>query len=194
MVSSSKKENILRLRSEGKSFNEIHRLLKCSKSYISTLCKEHNLSDIGLSNYKELNSVEIEELKEFYKTHTKKETSMKFGVSETTVTKYKECKRVILTDDEKIESNYVYVKTFRKKNKERAVEYKGGKCLVCGYSKCITALEFHHLDPAQKDFSISANSNKAWYKIENELDKCILVCANCHREVHDGLIKIEDYM
>jgi len=74
----------------------------------------------------------------------------------------------------------------REKLKEKAVEYKGSCCEKCGYSKCISALEFHHLDPAQKDFGISAYGHTyAWKKIKLELDKCILICANCHREAHD---------
>ena len=51
--------------------------------------------------------------------------------------------------------------------------------------KCNSALEFHHVDPKQKDFHISKNMNKSWYKIKNEIEKCILVCANCHRELHE---------
>jgi len=68
------------------------------------------------------------------------------------------------------------------------VEYKGGKCQVegCGYNKYIGALEFHHLDPTQKDFSISdVKGYKFTKKITEELDKCILVCSNCHREIHE---------
>lgn len=69
--------------------------------------------------------------------------------------------------------------------KEKAVEYKGGKCSKCGYNKCIDALEFHHLDPLQKEFSIGQNGYaNSWKHIQKELDKCIMVCANCHREIH----------
>lgn len=69
--------------------------------------------------------------------------------------------------------------------KKWALEYKGNHCELCGYNKCIDALEFHHLDPNQKDFSISDRDIKLdWEKIKNELDKCILICANCHRELH----------
>ena len=71
-----------------------------------------------------------------------------------------------------------------------AIEYKGGKCVVCGYNRSVTAMEFHHLDPTQKDFGISSNSNRAWEKIRIELDKCVLVCSNCHREIHEGIIEI----
>lgn len=76
----------------------------------------------------------------------------------------------------------------RNKLKVLAVEYKGGKCQKCGYNKCIAALEFHHLDPTQKEFSIGNKGyTRSWDKIQQELDKCILVCANCHREIHTGV-------
>lgn len=76
----------------------------------------------------------------------------------------------------------------RRKLKVMAVEYKGGKCEKCGYNRCIGALEFHHIDPTQKDFAISTTgSTRAWSKIQTELDKCILVCSNCHREIHEEL-------
>ena len=69
--------------------------------------------------------------------------------------------------------------------KIKAVEYKGGKCEICGYDKNYAVLEFHHLDPSQKDFGISQNGNtRSWEEIKTELDKCIMVCANCHRELH----------
>lgn len=73
----------------------------------------------------------------------------------------------------------------REKIKEMAIDYKGGKCSICGYNKCSDALEFHHLDPSQKDFGIGSKGyTRAWDKVKEELDKCILVCANCHREIH----------
>jgi hypothetical protein len=68
--------------------------------------------------------------------------------------------------------------------KERAVEYLGGKCIDCGYNKCLQALEFDHVDPMQKEFTISGGHCFSWEKIKNELDKCVLRCANCHRERH----------
>lgn len=73
----------------------------------------------------------------------------------------------------------------RKIIKKWAVEEKGGKCSICGYNKCIEALEFHHLDPTQKDFILSdRNLILSWKEIKKELEKCILVCSNCHREIH----------
>jgi len=71
----------------------------------------------------------------------------------------------------------------RKALRMKAIMYKGGKCSVCGYKKCISALDFHHL--AGKGFGLSANGlTRSWEKTRIELDKCILVCANCHREIH----------
>lgn len=68
--------------------------------------------------------------------------------------------------------------------KERAVAYKGGSCQRCGYSRNRCALQFHHLDPSQKDFQIGGHHGRSWDILKLELDKCILVCANCHSEIH----------
>lgn len=73
----------------------------------------------------------------------------------------------------------------RYKVKEMAIAYRGGKCEKCGYNKCNGALEFHHLDPSKKDFAIGNKGyTRSWEKIREELDKCIMLCANCHRELH----------
>lgn len=85
--------------------------------------------------------------------------------------------------------NYKYVKNSRERLKKRAIYVMGDKCQICGYSKCNTALEFHHIDPHQKEFSLSTNANLGWEKVCNELMKCTLVCANCHREIEAGLIE-----
>jgi len=83
------------------------------------------------------------------------------------------------------------VKMRRKKLRQMAVEYKGGQCNFCGYSKCPDALDFHHCDPKQKDFGLSARGlTRSWERIKKELDKCVLVCANCHREVHAGILQL----
>ena len=189
-METSLKEKIIKLRKEGKSYGEIKKYLGCSSGYIAEICKSIGMNNIGLDSSKKLTDDEIKELKEYYKTHTKKETALKFKVSETTVTKYKECKREELTEEERKIKNYQHVKYFRNRTKERAVEYKGGKCLICGYNRCINAFDFHHLDPKEKDFAISGNCNRAWEKVKSELDKCVMLCSNCHREVHAGLVKL----
>lgn len=76
----------------------------------------------------------------------------------------------------------------QRETKKWAVEYKGGKCEDCGYDKCQSALEFHHLDPTQKDFMISRakyySDEESRVSIARELDKCAILCSNCHRERH----------
>lgn len=79
----------------------------------------------------------------------------------------------------------------RKLIKKLAIEYKGGKCQICGYNKCERALEFHHKNPDEKSFGLGAKGlTRSWEKTKIELDKCVLLCANCHREVEAGLIAV----
>lgn len=73
----------------------------------------------------------------------------------------------------------------RRKMKQMSVDYLGGKCNRCGYNKCIDALDFHHINPKEKDFNFSENGHcRSWERVKKELDKCELLCANCHREEH----------
>lgn len=85
------------------------------------------------------------------------------------------------------------VKKRRKKVREMAVSFKGGKCQRCGYDRCKDSLEFHHLVSDEKSFGISAKGyTRSWAAIEEELKKCIMLCANCHREWHAGVIDESD--
>lgn len=90
----------------------------------------------------------------------------------------------------KTKCNSCLVNVRRFELKKRMILYKGGKCIICGYNKCESALDFHHIDPKGKDFIISGNHSKGWYVLVKELDKCVLICCRCHREVHDGVTKI----
>jgi hypothetical protein len=93
--------------------------------------------------------------------------------------------------DEDLRRAYMAMKvtTFHRKMKLKAIEYKGGKCQVCGYAKSAASLTFHHRDPSQKDFAISGRV-VGWSKMQPELDKCDLLCANCHSEEHERLSEI----
>lgn len=72
--------------------------------------------------------------------------------------------------------------------KERCIQYKGGACLKCGYNRYSGAMDFHHRDPTKKDFGLSRRRSCTWTEeIQRELDKCDLLCANCHRETHAEL-------
>lgn len=72
----------------------------------------------------------------------------------------------------------------RARFKQRVLDYLGGSCKNCGYDKCAAALHPHHLDPAQKRFSIGGAKCRKWSEVQKELDKCTLLCANCHAEEH----------
>jgi hypothetical protein len=74
----------------------------------------------------------------------------------------------------------------RKELRDRAVHYLGGSCRICGYDKCASAFDFHHVEVWRKEFTIS-DGMTSWERIEPELKKVVLLCARCHREVHDGL-------
>ena len=72
--------------------------------------------------------------------------------------------------------------------KKALVEYKGGQCSICGYNKNIAVLSFHHINDEnnQKEYDISIRMGNrcSLETLKKEADKCILVCENCHREIH----------
>ncbi len=74
--------------------------------------------------------------------------------------------------------------------RKMAIEQKGGKCEICGYSKYVGALELHHIY-GKKEFGISDKGyTRSWEKVREEIRKCVLLCANCHREVGGGLVSL----
>ncbi len=79
----------------------------------------------------------------------------------------------------------------KSEQKQRAITFAGGCCQLCGYDTYNGALEFHHLDPSEKDFQVNQRL-RSWENIKKEIGKCILLCANCHREVHAGLRSVND--
>jgi hypothetical protein len=70
--------------------------------------------------------------------------------------------------------------------KQRLVALFGGRCAVCGYSRCLPGLSFHHKDPSQKQFPLDIRnlSNRTWEAILAEANKCTLLCLTCHAETH----------
>jgi hypothetical protein len=74
--------------------------------------------------------------------------------------------------------------------KQKCIDYLGGKCSVCGYKKSIRALTFHHRNRKEKEKTIALMIvNNSFEKIKKELDKCILVCFNCHMEIEENYKK-----
>lgn len=84
------------------------------------------------------------------------------------------------------------VKRWRKNCKARIVEAFGGCCCICKYNKCQEALALHHRDPLQKDIALGAirASPRSWERIIVELRKCVLICHNCHTELHNNIINL----
>jgi hypothetical protein len=76
----------------------------------------------------------------------------------------------------------------RRRVKEALVAEAGGRCLLCGYDRCIGALAFHHLDPGSKEFGLAAGGlARSLSKSRAEAAKCVLLCSNCHAEVEAGI-------
>jgi hypothetical protein len=85
--------------------------------------------------------------------------------------------------------DYLYSRKYLENLKIKAIKYGGGECRKCGYDKCWSALHFHHIDPKNKEFAIfecrpGYKKTRNWDKLKVEIDKCILLCANCHTELH----------
>jgi len=83
---------------------------------------------------------------------------------------------------------------YRKRIKEKMIDCMGKKCQICSYDKCSDALEFHHIDPTKKEYSfgkLRANPRSKEI-LACELEKCILLCSNCHREIHTGTTKLPE--
>jgi len=80
------------------------------------------------------------------------------------------------------------VRKRRKKVRHMAIDHLGGRCSQCGYDRCLDALEFHHVESSVKDFGISNRGyTRSWKRVQEEIEKCVLLCANCHREHHAQL-------
>lgn len=103
------------------------------------------------------------------------------------VQKYKE------QNEEKIRAyNIEYQRSYRgsgrkQERKLQMCDYKGGKCVLCGLissERNIAAFDFHHLNPKEKEYGPSDMTNMRWSRITEELDKCVLLCSNCHRIIH----------
>jgi predicted HNH restriction endonuclease len=100
-------------------------------------------------------------------------------------------------DNRKYADRRVYlIKAVAKRRRDlklKAINLMGGACMLCGYSKHPGILDFHHIDPSTKLFGISSGGfSRSWASIEAEVQKCILVCANCHREIELGLVSLTD--
>ena len=179
-ISKEKKEEVINLRKSGLNYSQIVQQTGVSKGSVSSICQEV----FGKRSFVKLTPDKIQELQKLYdEIGSIKKVAKLSGIS------YDRLKLVIQMKHSMDKSNYQCVKDRRHKLKEELVKYKGGKCQVCGYDRCLDALDFHHLNPEEKDFGISS-SIRSLDKLKSEADKCILVCCRCHREIHAGLVKV----
>lgn len=129
--------------------------------------------------------LQIKEFNTYYKNNTALKTSIYFNILVSSIKKYLNPKRILLNEKQKKQNKVLAVTKRRKKVRQLLVEYKGGKCSICNYNKCIAALHFHHIDPKTKSFGLSQSGlTKSLSKMKQEADKCIILCANCHAETH----------
>jgi len=77
--------------------------------------------------------------------------------------------------------------------KIKLITTAGGRCSLCGYSKNLAALVFHHTDSASKDFKLDMRSlsNRKLEPVLAEIEKCILLCSNCHAEIHNPHLDLD---
>ena len=173
-------EKILSLRKEGKSYKEITKILGCAMSTVSYHCQLHKMGD----NNQKVSEDEKEQFQKMYdEIGSLKKVAKLTGRSFETVKKYVQ----VRTRVKKV-TNSESVILWRKRTIKKLIEYKGGKCELCGYNKCDSALQFHHKDPTEKDFSISGRS-LSFDRLKEEVDKCMLVCSNCHAEIHENILQ-----
>ena len=172
---------IIELRNSKKTYKEIIELTGLSKHTISKICRDFNL--VKNRKHGQISPQKIEDIKKLYEElKSTRKVSTILNVSRSTIMKYVNV-RPKLTEEELRLHKSDNVVQWRRRVKIKLAEYKGGKCEKCGYNKCIDALEFHHKDPKEKDFNIS---RKSWSfeRLKKEVEKCILVCSNCHKEIH----------
>lgn len=186
------KDKIIALYKEGKTYNEICDILNCSKGTISFHISDLARQKIVAKRLEENERKEllIKQIRSSNLTLDEFNTYKNFlSVRDFIKLKNEIFERVFVTKESSISE---YHKSRRRKIKEELVELKGGKCQICGYKKCLRSFQFHHLDPSKKDFTISANLKRInREKVIKELDKCILVCSNCHGEIHDGITRVD---
>ena len=88
----------------------------------------------------------------------------------------------------KCHNQYTIKKGQEKRN--TAIDYLGGKCVICGFSKWKCSLHIHHLDKKKKDPNFKSMRGWSWTKIKKEIKGCVILCGICHPAVHQGFIEL----
>jgi DNA-binding CsgD family transcriptional regulator len=174
---------IKNLREKQLTIEEISEKLNLKTDSVKKVCKKYDLIFVRLGTEKKENIIKLYEIGESISS-----ISRKLKISRFTISKYLDLFGIKKREIKKNKQNSELIQNWRIDRKIKLISYKGGKCEICGYSKSLRALQFHHLDPKEKDFSISGSSF-SFEKLKKEVDKCILVCANCHSEIHDSQLE-----
>jgi len=184
LIDKSVIDKIINLKQNGETYKSIFPQVNISQDKVIRICKIFNLN----KNKNELRFKDedfIKKIKELYdKIGSIRKVSEILGVGRKIISSIVEVKTQ--TAIERRKSSVEHVVRCRKNRKKRLVEYKGGCCQRCGYSKSMNALQFHHINPDEKDFTIGGK-NYSEEKMKKEVDKCVLVCSNCHCEIHEEI-------
>ena len=194
-VDTQKIKEVIYFRKKGNNYDQIIENTGLSKDKVIKICRVNNIND--QTKYQKPTLTEINDMQIYYnECNSLRKVSKKFNYCTKTISKYLKVNSPNysnLTTDEynkkrkKDISNAVM--KWRQDKKIKLVDYKGGCCQVCKYNKSIGALEFHHVDSNEKDFTISSKSY-AFERLKKEVDKCVLLCSNCHIEVHQEIKNI----
>jgi hypothetical protein len=161
---------------------EKYKKIRYNQKFCSYQCRLNNIYAVRKKLYKKLNLKEI--LCSFCKRKFKpKRESNRFcsELSQIRENRKRNLQRISLA-----------FKKRRQLTKLKCIEYLGGKCMKCEYSKHPCAMDFHHKNIKEKEFNMTnLIRNNNWDNIKKELDKCDLLCSNCHREKHFVLYEVE---
>lgn len=179
-------DKISLLKSNGKTYTEIFKETNISYDKIKRVCRIFNLNKSNTKlRFNDPNL--IEEIKQLYtELGSLKKVAKQLKIGHRKVREFVTIKNQ--TKEERKESMVKHVNNHRKNRKKELVEYKGGCCEKCGYNKSLNALQFHHINPEDKDFTIGGR-NYSIDKMKREVDKCVLLCSNCHVETHEEIDK-----
>lgn len=171
------KEKVLKLRAEGKTVGQTAAILGITTSGVC----EHSR---GLPKiHSKVTQEDVDRIKELRATGMIfKDISKEVKICTNSVRQYFYGKLTVKSLERASKKDYMNNRS--KKIKQQCVDYKGGCCSICGYNKSLYSLDFHHVNPKEKAFGI-ARRNSTFVKLKPELDKCILVCRNCHGEIHE---------
>lgn len=185
-VSDADIQQIILMRNNNKTYSEILSKINITEDKLKKICRNAKINQASHNISKIFDKSEV--LEYYLKVKSLRKTASHFKTTRNTIRKYIDSDKIIVKREKTITKSQSVI-DWRKRSKIRLIEYKGGKCEICGYNKSINALHFHHRNSQEKDFQIGSTSY-SFERLKKESDKCIMVCSNCHCEIHEGLISI----